>query len=72
VVAIDGKTSRRSLDKAGGKAAIHMISAWSGVVAWTPAPLIPIAACLLKDAINAAQIQRGSSRQDPEAKASCD
>jgi predicted transposase YbfD/YdcC len=29
VVAIDGKTSRRSLDKAGGKAAIHMISAWS-------------------------------------------
>ena len=29
VVAIDGKTSRRSLDKAGSKAAIHMISAWS-------------------------------------------
>jgi predicted transposase YbfD/YdcC len=29
VVAIDGKTSRRSLDKAGNKAAIHMISAWS-------------------------------------------
>ena len=29
VVAIDGKTSRRSLDKAGGKGAIHMISAWS-------------------------------------------
>lgn len=29
VVAIDGKTLRRSFDKAGGKAAIHMISAWS-------------------------------------------
>tara|TARA_B110000503_G_scaffold134317_1_gene213121 strand:- start:2216 stop:2479 length:264 start_codon:yes stop_codon:yes gene_type:complete len=29
VVAIDDKTSRRSLDKAGNKAAIHMISAWS-------------------------------------------
>jgi len=29
VVAIDGKTSRRSLDKAGGTSAIHMIPAWS-------------------------------------------
>ena len=29
VVAIDGKTIRRSLDKASGKAAIHMVSAWA-------------------------------------------
>jgi predicted transposase YbfD/YdcC len=29
LVAIDGKTIRRSLDVAGGKAAIHMVSAWS-------------------------------------------
>ena len=29
VVAIDGKTLRRSLDAAGGKAAIHMVSAWA-------------------------------------------
>jgi len=29
VVAIDGKTLRRSLDKASGKAAIHMVSAWA-------------------------------------------
>lgn len=29
VVAIDGKTFRRSLDKAGDKAAIHMVSAWA-------------------------------------------
>ena len=29
VVAIDGKTLRRSFDAASGKAAIHMISAWS-------------------------------------------
>ena len=29
VVAIDGKTPRRSFDRAAGKAAIHMISAWS-------------------------------------------
>lgn len=29
VVAIDGKTLRRSLDKAGDKAAIHMVSAWA-------------------------------------------
>jgi predicted transposase YbfD/YdcC len=29
VVAIDGKTLRRSYDTAGGKAAIHMVSAWA-------------------------------------------
>jgi len=29
LIAIDGKTLRRSFDRAGGKAAIHMISAWS-------------------------------------------
>lgn len=29
VVAVDGKTLRRSFDKAGGKGAIHMVSAWS-------------------------------------------
>ena len=29
VVAIDGKTARRSFDRAGGKSAVHMISAWS-------------------------------------------
>ncbi len=29
VVAIDGKTVRRSFDKAGKKAAIHMVSAWA-------------------------------------------
>jgi len=29
-VAIDGKTSRHSYDKASNKAAIHMISAWAG------------------------------------------
>ncbi len=29
VVAIDGKTVRRSLDRASGKAAIHMVSAWA-------------------------------------------
>lgn len=29
VVAIDGKTARRSFDKALGKGAIHMVSAWS-------------------------------------------
>ena len=29
VIAIDGKTLRRSYDKAGGKAAIHMVSAWA-------------------------------------------
>lgn len=29
IVAIDGKTLRRSYDKAGGKAAIHMVSAWA-------------------------------------------
>lgn len=29
VVAIDGKTARRSHDRANGKAAIHMVSAWS-------------------------------------------
>jgi len=29
VVAIDGKTLRRSFDRAAGKAAIHMVSAWS-------------------------------------------
>ena len=28
LVALDGKTMRRSLDAAGGKAAIHMVSAW--------------------------------------------
>ena len=29
VVAIDGKTLRRSFDKANGKSAIHMVSAWA-------------------------------------------
>ena len=29
VIAIDGKTLRRSHDKASGKAAIHMVSAWA-------------------------------------------
>jgi hypothetical protein len=29
VIAIDGKTSRRSHDKANGKKALHMVSAWS-------------------------------------------
>ena len=29
IVAIDGKTLRRSFDKAGGKSAIHMVSAWA-------------------------------------------
>jgi len=29
VVAIDGKTARRSFDRAAGKGAIHMVSAWS-------------------------------------------
>ena len=29
VIAIDGKTLRRSFDKATGKAAIHMVSAWA-------------------------------------------
>lgn len=29
-VALDGKTLRRSFDRAGGKAAIHMVSAWAG------------------------------------------
>ena len=29
VIAIDGKTVRRSIDKASGKAAIHMVSAWA-------------------------------------------
>ena len=29
LVAVDGKTLRRSLDSANGKAAIHMVSAWS-------------------------------------------
>ncbi len=29
VIAVDGKTLRRSFDKAGGKGAIHMVSAWS-------------------------------------------
>lgn len=29
VVAIDGKTLRRSFDKASGKAALHMVSAWA-------------------------------------------
>ena len=28
LIAIDGKTIRRSLDRASGKAAIHMVSAW--------------------------------------------
>lgn len=31
VVAIDGKTLRRSFDRASGKTAIHMVSAWSGM-----------------------------------------
>jgi predicted transposase YbfD/YdcC len=30
VVAIDGKTLRRSYDRASGKSAIHMVSAWAG------------------------------------------
>jgi hypothetical protein len=30
----------------------------TGVVAWTPTPLILVAACLLEADINAAQIQR--------------
>lgn len=30
VVSLDGKTLRRSFDKAGDKAALHMISAWAG------------------------------------------
>ncbi len=29
VIAIDGKTLRRSFDAASGKAAIHMVSAWA-------------------------------------------
>ncbi|MGH7486981.1 MAG: ISAs1 family transposase, partial [bacterium] len=29
VIAIDGKTLRRSFDQAGGKSAIHMVSAWA-------------------------------------------
>lgn len=29
IIAIDGKTLRRSYDKAGGKAALHMVSAWA-------------------------------------------
>ena len=29
-VAVDGKTLRRSFDHAGGRAAIHMVSAWAG------------------------------------------
>jgi hypothetical protein len=29
VIAIDGKTLRRSLDKSSKKAAIHMVSAWA-------------------------------------------
>ena len=29
IVAIDGKTLRRSFDKASGKSAIHMVSAWA-------------------------------------------
>ncbi|WP_431192412.1 hypothetical protein [Rhodopirellula bahusiensis] len=29
VIAIDGKTLRRSYDHASGKAAIHMVSAWA-------------------------------------------
>ena len=28
VVAIDGKMQRRSVDKASGKSALHMVSAW--------------------------------------------
>jgi predicted transposase YbfD/YdcC len=31
VVAVDGKTLRRSFDRAGGKGAVHMVSAWSSV-----------------------------------------
>ena len=30
-IAIDGKTLRRSYDKKSGKAAIHMVSAWSSM-----------------------------------------
>ena len=38
-------------------AALLMVVYW-GVVALTPTPLILVSACLLEDAINAAQIQR--------------
>lgn len=34
VVAIDGKTVRRSLDKASGKSAIHRVSAWAQQNSW--------------------------------------
>jgi predicted transposase YbfD/YdcC len=42
VVAIDGKTSRRSLDKAGGKGALHMISAWSSAMNLTLVELLTL------------------------------
>ena len=32
VVAIDGKTARRSYDRAGSKGAMHMVSGWAGSV----------------------------------------
>ena len=34
IVAIDGKTLRRSHDRANGKAAIHMVSAWARETGW--------------------------------------
>ena len=34
IVNIDGKKLRRSHDKAGGKAAIHMVSAWARPIVW--------------------------------------
>ena len=34
VIAVDGKTLRRSHDRSSGKAAIHMVSAWVMVSAW--------------------------------------
>ena len=36
----------------------EVVLLFSGVVAWTLTPLISVVACLLEDAINAAQIQR--------------
>jgi hypothetical protein len=34
VIAIDGKVVRRSFDKASGKSALHMVSAWDAISAW--------------------------------------
>ena len=38
VIAIDGKTLRRSFDNASGKAAIHMVSAWATANPYQPGP----------------------------------